>query len=91
MTVPAGAFEDARVVTVRSLDPATIGIPAPAGMRYGAYINVDFDGTAGKMSGYVRRCTGSSFADLDGARRRRDDSATRCAFTFAVERLTRGR
>lgn len=46
VTVPAGAFDEAKVVRVSSLDPASIGVPAPAGMRYGAYVGVDFDGTA---------------------------------------------
>jgi RHS repeat-associated protein len=46
VTVPAGAFDEAKVVRVANLDPAGIGVQAPAGMRYGAYVEVDFDGTA---------------------------------------------
>ncbi len=48
VTVPAGAFDEAKVVRVANLDPAGIGVPAPAGMRYGAYVEVDFDGTANR-------------------------------------------
>jgi RHS repeat-associated protein len=44
--VPADAFDVATPVTITTLDPATIGVPTPAGVALGAYINVDFEGEA---------------------------------------------
>jgi hypothetical protein len=43
---PATAFDKATLVKVTKLDPATLGVPVPAGMELGAYLNVDFDGVA---------------------------------------------
>lgn len=48
VTVPAGAFEDARLVRVSKKDPATLGVPLDEGLSVGAYIDVDFEGQAAK-------------------------------------------
>ena len=44
--VPAGAFSKATLVTIRTLDPATIGLPTPQGLAVGSYIDLDFEGEA---------------------------------------------
>lgn len=44
--VPAGAFTEATLVTLRKLDPASLGLPAPQGLGVGAFIDLDFEGEA---------------------------------------------
>ncbi|HSL83702.1 MAG TPA: Ig-like domain-containing protein, partial [Thermoanaerobaculia bacterium] len=44
--VPAAAFDRATLVTVRRLDPASLGLATPAGLQLGAYIDLDFEGRA---------------------------------------------
>ncbi|MEO8585041.1 MAG: Ig-like domain-containing protein, partial [Acidobacteriota bacterium] len=46
VTSPAAAFDVPTLVTVKKLDPSTLGVPIQQGMEIGAYVNVDFDGTA---------------------------------------------
>ncbi|MEO6323535.1 MAG: RHS repeat-associated core domain-containing protein [Thermoanaerobaculia bacterium] len=46
VTSPAGAFDTPTLVRVIKKDRATLGIPIPAGMELGAYVDVDFAGTA---------------------------------------------
>jgi RHS repeat-associated protein len=46
VTVPAGAFETATAVTVRSLDPAAVGVQLDEGFTLARYVDVDFPGTA---------------------------------------------
>ncbi len=44
--VPAGAFDTPTLVTVKMLDPGTLGLPTPAGLGLGAYVDLDFEGQA---------------------------------------------
>lgn len=44
--VPARAFAKATLVTIRTLDPATLGVPTPEGLALGGYIDLDFEGEA---------------------------------------------
>ncbi|HKV12058.1 MAG TPA: polymorphic toxin-type HINT domain-containing protein [Thermoanaerobaculia bacterium] len=44
--VPAAAFDKATLVTIRTLAPGTLGVPAPQGMGLAAYVSVDFEGEA---------------------------------------------
>jgi RHS repeat-associated protein len=44
--VPAGAFSKATLVKIRTLDPATIGLPTPQGLAVGGFISLDFAGEA---------------------------------------------
>ncbi len=44
--VPAGAFAVPTLVTIRNLDPATLGLPTPPGLALGGYISLDFAGEA---------------------------------------------
>ena len=44
--VPAGAFGKPTLVKIRTLDPATIGLPTPQGLAVGGFISLDFAGEA---------------------------------------------
>ena len=46
VTVPAGAFDEAKVVRVAKKDPATLGVAFPPYLEVGAFVDVDFDGEA---------------------------------------------
>ncbi|MHB1045448.1 MAG: Ig-like domain-containing protein, partial [Thermoanaerobaculia bacterium] len=46
VTVPARAFDEAKVVRVAKKDPATLGVPLPAYLELAAFIDVDFEGEA---------------------------------------------
>jgi RHS repeat-associated protein len=46
LTVPAGAFDDVKLVRVTSLDAATLGVALEPYWKLGAYVEVDFEGTA---------------------------------------------
>lgn len=46
VTVPAGAFDEAKVVRVAKKDPATLGVPLPADLELGTFIDIDFEGEA---------------------------------------------
>ncbi len=46
VTVPAGAFDEAKVVRVAKKDPATLGFDLPTYLELGAFVDVDFDGEA---------------------------------------------
>jgi hypothetical protein len=44
--VPSAAFDEPTIVTVTTLDPATLGIEYPTGLGLGAYLDIDFEGEA---------------------------------------------
>ncbi|MCC6128561.1 MAG: Ig-like domain-containing protein, partial [Acidobacteria bacterium] len=48
VTVPAEAFGEAKLVTVKTLDPSGLNLTPPAGMEVTSYVDVDFEGRAGK-------------------------------------------
>ena len=46
VNVPAGAFDEAKLVRVEMLPLSLVKVETPRGLRAGAYVNVDFEGEA---------------------------------------------